>query len=100
MAIIAVEGLPNQKTVTVLGPGRAVARYTERPWPRAEVPAVPHDSPPHARLMAFQDEHGRKARANLWLLEGNPPFSVVREPAGVTLSSNYELGQGFGGLPD
>ena len=100
VAIIAVEGLPHQKTVTVLGPGGAVARYTDRPWSQAEVPTVPQGSVPHARLMAFQDEQGREARVNLWLLEENPPFSLVREPASATLSASRTLGQGFGGLPD
>ena len=100
LAIIAVEGIPDQKTVTVLGPGRAVARYTERPWSQAGVPSVPHGSSPHATLMTFEDEQGRKASVNMWLLEESPPFSLVREPAGVTLSLNQTLGQGFRGVPD
>lgn len=100
VAILAVEGLPHQRTVTVLGPDRSVARYTDRPWSGAGVPSVPDEGVPHATLMTFQDEHGRQARVNLWLLEANPPFSLVQEPASAILSSNPALGRGFGGLPD
>ena len=100
VAILAVQGLPHHQTVTVLGPGRSVSRYTERPWSEAEVPSVPLESAPHATLMSFQDEHGRQAHVNVWLLEADPPFSLVREPASLTISSNPTLGSGFGGLPD
>lgn len=101
LALIAVEGVPDQKTVTVLGPGRGVARYTERPWSQAGVPSVPHGSSPHATLMDFEDEQGRKASVNVWLLEEHPPFSMMRDSAGVTLSSsNKMVGRGFGGVPD
>lgn len=100
LALIAVEGVPDQKTIMVLGPGRGVARYTERPWSQAGVPSVPHGSSPHATLMAFEDEQGRKAGVNVWLLEESPPFSLVREPAGVTLSLSQTLGRGFAGVPD
>ena len=100
VAILSVEGDPDHKTVTVLGPGRPVARYSERPWSRAEVPCVPEGSP-HARLMAFEDERGRQVRANLWLVKDDSPSMLPGERAASSLSSTGEvLGQGFGGLPD
>jgi len=68
IAVISVEGLPQHRTVTVLGPNWPLARYTERPLSKAGVPSVPEDSPPHATLFAFRDEHGREARVQLWLV--------------------------------
>jgi hypothetical protein len=68
IAIISVEGLPDHKTVTVLGPDRPLARYTERPCPQADVPSAPEGSPPHATLIAFTDERGQEVRVSLWLV--------------------------------
>ncbi|MGD8244184.1 MAG: transglycosylase SLT domain-containing protein [Anaerolineae bacterium] len=68
VAVISVEGLSDHKTVTVLGPDRALARYTERPWRQAGVPSAPVDRLPHATLIAYTDESGRAARVDLWLV--------------------------------
>jgi hypothetical protein len=68
IAIISVVGLPDHKTVTVLGPDRPLARYTERPWPQADVPSVPEGSPSHATLIAFTDEQGQEVGVKLWLV--------------------------------
>jgi hypothetical protein len=68
IAIISVEGLPDRKTVTVLGPDRPLARYTERPCPQADVPSVPEGSPPQATLIAFTNERGQEVRVNLWFV--------------------------------
>jgi len=100
MAILAVEGLPEQKTVTVLGPHRPVARYTERPWTSAEIPSVPHNYLPHATISAFEDEQGRQACVNLWLLEGDPPFSLVQDPVASTLYSSRLPSWASAGLAD
>jgi hypothetical protein len=68
VAILSVEGLPEHRTVTVLGPDRPVARYTERPW-EADVPSVPAGTPPDATVIQFTDERGQEARVNLWLVK-------------------------------
>jgi hypothetical protein len=100
MALLSVEGLPDQSTVTVLGPGREVARYTERPWSRAAVPSVPEDYGPHATAIRFQSEHGREVRVNVWLIEGDRASNLVGGASDAWLSYTRVLGQGFEGLPD
>lgn len=75
-AVLAVEGLPDHRTVTVLGPGRDLARYTERPWSYPGVPAVPDCGMPHATVVRFDDGHGREARTELWLLPRELPRVV------------------------
>jgi hypothetical protein len=102
MAIVSVEGLPVHKTVTVLGPDRSLARYTERPWRRADVPSVPVGSPPHSTMIAFTTGRGRQARVNLWLVAreraSQGTFAVLPAPArssaGLT-SANGVLRQGL-----
>jgi len=100
VAVLSVEGLPDQNTVTVLGPQRPVSRYTDRPLSRVDFPSVPEGYSPHATLMAFEDDQGRQVRANLWLLDGNPPFPLVRELMASPLSSGEVPGQVLGRLPD
>jgi hypothetical protein len=77
IAIISVEGLSDHRTFTVLGPHRSLARYTERPWRQADVPAVPVDLPRHATLIAFTDEGGREVRVNLWLVAQDRAFQGI-----------------------
>ncbi|MGD8997376.1 MAG: hypothetical protein PVH80_04660, partial [Anaerolineae bacterium] len=63
----------------------------ERPWRQPGVPSVPLDLPPHATLIAFQDERGREARVDLWLVEqehasqgtSERPFATLRASAGL-----------------
>ncbi len=100
IAVLAVEGLPDHTTVTVLGPDRPVARYTEKPWSRVEVPAVPEGRSPDATLIKFEDERGREARVNLWLVGGNLPLTPGREPLSSSFSSSQVFGQTFAGLLD
>jgi hypothetical protein len=100
MAVLSVEGLPDHTTVTVIGPQRPLARYTERPWSRADVPSAPEGRAPDAILGRFEDEHGRDARVNLWLIERNDLSKLDRQPSVSGLSSNRVLGQGLDGLPD
>jgi hypothetical protein len=94
IGIISVEGLPDHKTVTVLGPHRPLARYTERPRLQADVPAVPENTPPHATLSVFADERGRRARVSLYLVAENyassgawvsPPAPAVEGKASATV---------------
>jgi hypothetical protein len=107
IAIISVEGLPDHRTVTVLGPDRPLARYTERPWLQADVPSVPEGAPPHATLIAFTDERGQEARVGLWLVARDHAsqgvFAVL--PASVhsvggEVSADSALHQGFDLLPE
>jgi hypothetical protein len=107
IAIISVEGVSDHKTVTVLGPNRPVARYTERPWVEADVPSVPGDSPPQATLIAFTDEQGQEARVNLWLVARDhstlETFAVLPASArssGDGTSASDVLRQTLDRLPD
>jgi hypothetical protein len=89
-AVFAVEGGQGPGTITVLGPQRTLARYTERLW-QAELPCVPRDVAPHATVVAFLDEHGDECRVNLWLVAADgSPLAVAMEtgaPAGSVLSN-------------
>ncbi len=67
-AILAVEGLPDNRTITVLGPHRPLTRYTERPL-GADIPSVPLGQPPDVTVASFSGPWGREARVNLWLVE-------------------------------
>jgi hypothetical protein len=77
IAIFAVDGAPGPTTVTVIGPQRPLARYTERPWVQAGIPAVPAGVPPHATAITFVDEQNVKCRVNVWLVaeDGSPLMS-------------------------
>lgn len=67
IAIVAVDGVSSSHTVIVLGPQRPLARYTERPWLRADVPSLPSGISPHATVFSFVDERGVDRSVNLWL---------------------------------
>lgn len=104
IAILSVEGLPDHRTVTVLGPDRPVARYTERPW-QADVPSVPARTAPDATLISFTNEQGQEARVNLWLVkEGRVSrgSGVSRASTGALVSRRSSTGSrlGFSGLLD
>jgi hypothetical protein len=89
VAIFAVEGTPDPHTITVIGPHRPLARYTERPWAQAGIPAVPADVPPHATAITFANEQGVECRVNVWLVtEMGSPLSP---PAVQTTSSSRHL---------
>lgn len=68
IAIFAVEGTPSPQTITVLGPQRPLARYTERRWVQADIPTVPVGVPPHATVITFVDERGVECQVNMWLV--------------------------------
>jgi hypothetical protein len=105
IAILSVEGLPDHRTVTVLGPDQAVARYTERPW-EADVPSVPVGTPPDATVITFTDEQGQEARVNLWLVQKSrasrgPAVSDASAASLVSRSSSNGTSRlGFSGLLD
>nr|HID13816.1 hypothetical protein [Anaerolineae bacterium] len=79
IAIFAIEGAPGPKTITVIGPQRPLARYTERPWIQADIPTVPVGVPPHATAITFIDERGVECRVNVWLAteDGSPLVSLT-----------------------
>ena len=89
VAIFAVEGTPDPHTITVIGPHRPLARYTERPLAQADIPAVPASVPPHTTAITFVNEQGVECRVNVWLITDmdSPPVS----PAVQTTSSSSHL---------
>ena len=74
IAIFAVEGTHNPNTITVIGPQRPLARYTERPWLQANIPIVPADVPPHTTAITFVSEAGVECQVGVWLVaeDGSP----------------------------
>jgi hypothetical protein len=74
IAVFAVEGAPSPKTITVVGPERPLARYTERPWVQADIPTVPAGVPPHSTVITCVDEQGIEYQVNAWLVaaDGSP----------------------------
>ncbi len=74
VAIFAVEGAPDANTITVIGPHRPLARYTERPWGQTDIPAVPTGVPPYATAITFVDEQNVRYQVNVWLVaeDGSP----------------------------
>jgi hypothetical protein len=105
IAILSVEGLPDHRTATVLGPDRPVARYTERPW-EADVPSVPVGTPPDATVITFTHERGQEVRVNLWLVKksrASRGSGVAQASAGSLVSRRSPTGAsrlGFSGLLD
>ncbi len=79
IAIFAVEGTSSeQNTITVIGPHRPLARYTERPWIQANIPTKPVGSLPHAIAIKFTDVYGVENQVNVWLAsENGVPFTEL-----------------------
>jgi len=89
IAIFAVEGVPGCNTITVLGPRRPLARYTERPWIQADVPSVPTGVPAHANVITFVTEQGVEGRVRMWLTAQDG--SLLTPSAEQTSSSFHSL---------
>jgi len=68
IAVIAPEGMPGPRTITVLGPDVPLARYTERPCGSTDIPQVPDGVAPTATAITFVDDHGAEVRVNVWLM--------------------------------
>ncbi len=65
-------------TITTVGPQRSPARYTERPWVQANIPAVPIGVSPHSTVTTFVDTYGVERQVHVWLIAAdNSPL----EPA-------------------
>jgi len=71
VAIFAVEGNLGPSTITVIGPQRPLARYTERCWIQADIPTVPVGVAPHTTAISFVDERGAECQVNVWLVSEN-----------------------------
>jgi hypothetical protein len=84
VAIFAVEGTPDPHTITVIGPQRPLARYTERPWVQADIPTVPIEALPHATAITFVNGQGVECRVNVWLVAGDG--SPLVHPAAQAIS--------------
>jgi hypothetical protein len=86
VAIFAVEGAPGPNTITVIGPQRLLARYTERRWVQADIPTVPVGIPPHTTVITFVDERDVERQVNMWLVaEDSSP--LASPPAQAAVSS-------------
>lgn len=89
IAIFAVQGTPDPPTITVIGPQRPLARYTERPWNQAHIPALPVGVHPHATAITFVNGQGVECRVNVWLVaEDGSPLASPSPPAA---SSSHHL---------
>jgi len=81
LAVFALAGDVSPKTFTVVGPYRPLARYTARPYGRADIPIVPPELSPCAIAVTFEDEFGIKHEVGVWLLaeDGTPLIPAVGE---------------------
>lgn len=78
VAIFSAAGTPGANTITTVGPQRSPARYTERPWIQANIPAVPIGVSPHSTVSTFVDNYGVQRQIHVWLVTAdNSPI----EPA-------------------
>jgi hypothetical protein len=68
LAAFATDGVAGPQTITVLGPHRSLARYTERPGIQTDIPVVPTGVFPHATVITIEDEWGAEIRVEMWLL--------------------------------
>ena len=96
IAIIAAEGAPSPNTITVIGPQRPLARYTERPWVQANIPTVPNGVPPHATAITFVDQRGTGYWVNVWLVaeDGSPlEIEIPSTEQSLSLPSPADHGQ-------
>ncbi len=94
IAIFAAQGVPEPRTITVVGPNRPLTRYTERPWVQAKLPTAPEGFAPHATLINFVDKYGRRGQVNLWLVdeEGTPLQRLATAVSGDPFPSPIGLG--------
>jgi len=92
IAVFATEGAPSPSTITVLGPQRPLARYTERLWIQADIPAAPAGTPPHTIVITFVDKYGVERRVGMWLVteDGSP----LARPAAQIISASLPVGYG------
>jgi hypothetical protein len=82
LAVFATEGVAGPHTITVLGPHRTLARYTERPGFHTDPPVVPSGASPQATVIAYEDEWGAQAQVHLWLVseDGTPMTFLPASP--------------------
>jgi hypothetical protein len=71
LAVFATEGVAGPHTITVLGPHRPLARYTDRPGFHTGPPMVPAGALPQTTIITFEDEWGAQAQVHMWLVSGD-----------------------------
>jgi hypothetical protein len=79
LAVFATDDVAGPQTITVLGPHRSLARYTERPGIQTDTPIAPIGAPPHTTVIAIEDEWGAQVHVRMWLVteDGSPlPLST------------------------
>ncbi|NLE43768.1 MAG: transglycosylase SLT domain-containing protein [Chloroflexi bacterium] len=81
IAIIAAVNDSGPRTLTVLGPQRPLARYTDRPWGQAEIPQIPDNVMPHATAASYTLGNGGEGRVYVWFVadDGTPLVSPLAE---------------------
>jgi hypothetical protein len=80
LAVFATDGVAGPQTITVLGPHRSLARYTERPGIQTDTPIAPIGDPPHTTVITLQDEWGAQAHVKMWLVtENGSPLPLFAE---------------------
>ena len=91
VAIFAVEGTPDPQTITVLGPQRRLARYTERPLARSEIPSVPAGTAPHTTAITFVNGQGVECQVNVWLVscDGSPILPAPSQAAAASTHADH-----------
>jgi hypothetical protein len=68
LAVFAADGVTGPQTITVLGPHRSLARYTERPGIQTDTPIAPIGAPPHTTVITIEDEWGAQVQVKMWLV--------------------------------
>ena len=81
IAVFAADGTVGPQNITVIGPKRPIARYTNRPWVQADIPSVPPGVLPHATAITFVDTRGVECQVHVWLIteDGSPVTRAVAQ---------------------
>ena len=95
VAIFSAGELPGPNTITVVGPQRTAARYTERPWVQADLPVVPVGVRPHSTAITFVDNYGVERQVNIWLVSAtNSPLAFAETQTYHTPSpTDYDVSE-------
>ena len=80
LAVFATDDITGPQTITVLGPHRSLARYTERPGIQTDTPIAPIETPPHTTVITIEDEWGAQVHVKMWLVtEDGSPLPLLAE---------------------
>jgi hypothetical protein len=67
LAVFATDDTTGPQTITVLGPHRSLARYTQRSGFQTDSLAMPAGAP-HATVITIEDEWGAQVHVQMWLI--------------------------------